>query len=73
MTATKYPSLAKLAAVYGCTRQRLHALGKHYGRPVLTDPDALAIAINCHERQPIFKALADPAERKRISLEISKL
>ena len=72
MTA-KPPSLAKLAAIYKCSRQRLHALSKTYGRPILTDPDALAIAIDCHERQPIFKALADPAERKRIKSLISQL
>ena len=73
MTATKPLSLAKLATVYGCTRQRLHALGKQYGRPVLLDPNALAIAIDCHERQPIFKALADPATRQRIKEQIAKL
>ena len=72
MTA-KPPSLAKLAEIYGCSRQRLHTLGKLYGRPVLTDPDALAIAIDCHERQPIFKALADTAERQRIKSQISQL
>ena len=70
MIATQ-PSFAKLARVYQVSRQRLYQVAKQFGRPALQDPETLFFAIG--QRQPIVRALADPAERKRISLEISKL
>ena len=71
MTATRPPSFAKLARVYQVSRQRIHQLAKQFGRPVVSDPDALQYAIHC--KQPIIRILSDPAERQRIATEISTL
>jgi len=67
----KSPSFAALGRIYKVSRQRLQILAKQYGKPVLLDPNALQYAIHC--KQPIIRILSDPAERKRIKSEISKL
>jgi len=67
----KQPSLAGLGRCYGVSRQRIHALAKQFGRPTVSDPQALFYAVA--NKQPIVRVLADPAERKRIAAEISKL
>ena len=67
----KPPSFARLSPIYQVSRQRLYQVAKQFGRPALLDPDALFFAIG--QRQPIVKALANAAERKRIKSQISKL
>ena len=67
----KQPSLAGLGRCYGVSRQRVHQLVKQFGRPTLTDPEALFYAVA--NKQPIVRILASPAERKRIAAEISQL
>ena len=71
IVTVKPPSFARLSPIYQVSRQRLYQVAKQFGRPALLDPDALFFAIG--QRQPIVKALSDPAQRRRIKSQISKL
>jgi len=82
MTVMRQPhgplSLAKLATVYGVSRQRLHQVSKSYGRKILLDPDRLAAKMlpqvfQSPSPSALVDALRDPAERQRIKASIQQL